>query len=104
MLSSGIRHNVLRSLGIKSTFRLQAIVVCYLETHLMLVRRLLIVLCIDQLGNDLSRMTGRIEMVGVFVHFLFSTLFAAVSGENVLVVVEIVVIVLIKESFRHIYD
>lgn len=103
MLSSGIRHNVLRSLGIKSTFRLQAIVVCYLETHLMLVR-LLIVLCIDQLGNDLSRMTGWIEMVGVFVYFLFSALFAAVSGENVLVVVEIVVIVLIKESLRHIYD
>lgn len=49
-------------------------------------------------------MAGRVEVVGVLVDLLLGPLFAAVSGENVLVVVEVVVVVLVKESFGHIYD
>lgn len=47
-------------------------------------------------------MAVRVEVVGVLVHFLLSALLAAVAGEDVLVVVEVVVIVLVEEGFRHI--
>lgn len=65
--------------------------------------RLLVVLCIDQLGNDLSGMAGRVEVVGVLAYLLLSALFAAVAGENVLVVIEVVVVVFVEESLGHIY-
>lgn len=69
----------------------------------MLVVRLLVVLCVHELGDDLSGMAGRVEVVGVLVDLLLGALLAAVSGEDVLVVVEVVVVVLVKESFGHIY-
>lgn len=64
---------------------------------------LLVVLCVCELGGDLSGMAGRIEVVGVLVDLLLSPLLAAVSREDVLVVVEVVVVVLVKEGFGHIY-
>lgn len=70
----------------------------------MFVSAFLIIFCISKLGDDLSGMARWIEVVGVFAYFLFGALFAAVAGEDVLVVVEVVVVVFIKESFRHISD
>lgn len=48
-------------------------------------------------------MAGRIEVVGVLVHFFLGALLTAVPGENVLVVIKVVVVVLVEESFGHIY-
>lgn len=64
---------------------------------------LLVVLSVHELGDDLSGMAGRVEVVSVLVDLLLGALLAAVSGEDVLVVVEVVVVVLVKEGFGHIY-
>lgn len=69
----------------------------------MLVGSFLVVFSVHKLGDDLSRMSGRVEVVGVLVDLLLGALLAAVPGEDVLVVVEVVVVVLVKESFGHIY-
>lgn len=73
--------------------------------HLMFIGvvGLLVVLRVHQLGDDLSGMSGRVEVVGVLVDLLLGALLAAVSREDVLVVVEVVVVVLVKEGFGHIY-
>lgn len=68
----------------------------------MFIIRFLIVLCVDEFRDDLSGMAGRVKMVGVLVHFLLGALLSSVSSENVLVVIEVVVIVFVKESFGHI--
>lgn len=81
---------------------MQAIVVVFQTTHLVLVS-FLVVLRVDQLRNDLSGMAGRIEVVGVLAHLFLRALLAAVSRENVLVVVKVVVVVLVEESLGHIY-
>lgn len=49
-------------------------------------------------------MSGRIEVVGVFADLLLGALLAAVSRENVFVVVKVVVVVLVKESFGHVNE
>lgn len=69
----------------------------------MFGRNLLVIRGVGKLGDDLSRMAVRVEVVCVLVHFLLGALLAAVPRENVLVVVKVVVIVLVEESFRHIY-
>lgn len=66
--------------------------------------RLLVVLRVLQLRDDLSGMSGRVEVVGVHAGLLLAALLAAVPGEDVLVVVEVVVVVLVKESLGHIYN
>lgn len=69
----------------------------------MLAVGFLVVLRVHELGDDLSGMSGGVEVVGVLVHLLLGALLAAVAGEDVLVVVKVVVVVLVKESFGHIY-
>lgn len=64
---------------------------------------LVIVLRIHQLGEDLSRMTGRIKVVCMIASFLLGALFASVSAEDVFVMIEIVVLILIKLRLRHFY-
>lgn len=68
----------------------------------LLLIRFLVIFRIDEFGNDLSGVAGGVEMVGVLVHFLLGALFPSVPGENVLVVIEVIVIVFVKESFGHI--
>lgn len=46
-------------------------------------------------------MTGRVEVVGVSVGFLLGALLTAMTGENVFVMVEIVMFIFVKECFRH---
>lgn len=70
--------------------------------HLVFVG-LLVVLCVHQLGDDLPGVARGVEVVGVLVDLLLGALLAAVSREDVLVVVEVVVVVLVKEGFGHIY-
>lgn len=64
--------------------------------------RFLVIFRIDKFGDDLPGVAGGVKMVGVFVYFLLGALFSSVAGENVLVVIEVVVIVFVKESFGHI--
>lgn len=66
--------------------------------------RFLVILCVDKFGDDLSGVAGGVEMVGVLVHFLLGALLSTVSGKNVLVVIEVVIIVFVKESLGHIDD
>lgn len=69
----------------------------------LVLRDFLIVRGVGELGDDLSGMAVRVEVVGVLVYFLLGALLAAVAGEDVLVVVKVVVVVLVKESFGHIF-
>lgn len=64
----------------------------------------LIVLRVHQLGEDLSRVAGGIKVVGMIAGLLFGSLLAAVTTEDVLVVIEIVVIILIELRLRHVED
>lgn len=70
----------------------------------MFVSAFLVIFRVGELSDNLSGMSRWIEVVSVFAYFLFGALFAAVAGEDVLVVVEVVVVVFVKESFRHISD
>jgi len=56
---------------------------------------LLVVVGVHQLGENLAGMARGVEVVGVLGGLLLGALFAAVAGENVLVMVEVVVLVLI---------
>lgn len=51
--------------------------------------------------DDLSGMSTRIEMIGVEARFQFATLLSTVSGENVFIVFEIVMVVFVEMCFRH---
>lgn len=64
----------------------------------------LIVLRVHQLGEDLSRVAGGIKVVGMIAGFLLGSLLAAVTTEDVLVVIEIVVVILIELRLRHVED
>lgn len=63
----------------------------------------LILFCVSQFSYDLSRMAGRVEVVRVLAYLSLRALLAAVSGEDVFVLFKVVVIVLVKEGFGHIY-
>lgn len=64
--------------------------------------RFFVILRVDEFGDDLSGVAGGVEMVGVLIHFLLGALFSSVPGENVLVVIEVVIVVFVKETFGHI--
>lgn len=64
----------------------------------------LIVLRVHQLGEDLSRVAGGIKVVGMIAGLLLGSLLAAVTTEDVLVVIEIVVFILIELRLRHVED
>lgn len=64
----------------------------------------LIVLRVHQLCEDLSRVAGGIKVVGMIAGLLLGSLLAAVTTEDVLVVIEIVVIILIELRLRHVED
>lgn len=50
---------------------------------------------VHELRQDLSGMAARIEMIGMSVGFAFRSLFATVTGENVLVVIVVEVLVFV---------
>lgn len=56
---------------------------------------------VHQLGEDLSRMATRIEVIRVRVGLSFAPLLAAVCGEDMLVVVVIEMLVLVEMCLRH---
>ncbi len=62
---------------------------------------LVVVVGVHQLGQNLAGMTGGIEVVGVLIGLPLVALLAAVSREDVLVMVEVVVLVLIEVGLGH---
>lgn len=65
---------------------------------------LVVVLRVHQLGENLSRVAGGIKVVGMIAGFLLGSLLAAVTTEDVLVVIEVVVFILIEFRLRHVDD
>lgn len=57
----------------------------------------LVVFGVHEFGDDLSGMAGRVEMVCVYAGLLLGALLAAVTGEDVFVVFEVVVVIFVEE-------
>jgi len=60
-----------------------------------------VMLGIHQLGEDLSGMAARVEVIGMCDGFAFAPLLSTVRGEDVLVVSVVEVLVLVKVRLRH---
>lgn len=58
-------------------------------------------LSIHQLGEDLSGMAARVEVIGMCDGFAFAPLLSTVSGEDVLVISVVEVLVLVEVRLRH---
>lgn len=60
-----------------------------------------VMLSIHQLGEDLSRMAARVEVIGMCDGLAFAPLLTTVCGENVLVVSVVEVLVFVEVRLGH---
>lgn len=63
---------------------------------------LLVVVGVHELGQNLSGVARRVEVVGVLAGLLLGTLLAAVARKDVFAMVIVVVLVFIKVCLRHV--
>lgn len=65
---------------------------------------LLVVVGVHELCQQFTRMAAGIEVIAVLASLPLAAVLTAVSRENVLVLIVIVVFVLVKVGFRHFYQ